>query len=150
MLSLERWCQNWDELYDIQLAPGNCLGWEGNPQPHIYTWWQESLHDIMFITRGYQILLGKVSEKSSSNQYWNNQGFPLSFLINFLLNFPSGKRQRDSVCYLFLFSNYFLSYLTRSIFDCVPDSLWWLFSHSVVSDSLQPHGPQHARFPVLH
>jgi len=26
----------------------------------------------------------------------------------------------------------------------------WLFSHSVVSDSLQPHGLQHARLPVHH
>ena len=83
--------------------------WEGNPQSHIYTWWQESLHDIMFITRSYQILLGKVSEKSSSNQHWNNQRFPLSFLINVLLNFPSGKKQRESVFFLnltsFLFSS---------------------------------------------
>ena len=27
---------------------------------------------------------------------------------------------------------------------------WLLFSHSVVSNSLQPHGLQHARLPVLH
>ena len=25
--------------------------------------------------------------------------------------------------------------------------LWWLFSHPVMSDSLQPHGLQHARLP---
>ena len=50
-----------------------------------------------------------VSEKSSSNQYWNNQRFPLSFLINFLLNFPSGKKQRESVFLLNLTSFIFPS-----------------------------------------
>ena len=37
-----------------------------------------------------------------------------------------------------------------SVFDIMSKNLLLLFNHSVMFNSLWPHGPQHTRFPVLH
>ena len=86
--------------------------------------------------------------------------FSLSFLWPLLVQFNSVSQ---SCLTLFFFSNpkevksLSLKYICTLMFITVsfritkvwkqPKYCWLLFSHSVVSDSLQPHGLQHARFP---
>ena len=98
--------------------------------------------------------LGDIQILTGNNTFWNSVFDPLFLYLSWLpslycptvfsFSFKIVSSMGESLC----LCNYYLHFLGQNCYLVQFSSIQ--FSHSVVSDTLWPHGLQHASFPVHH